>query len=138
MPRGETCVTALDMLKRPKSMASTRADARAALRAAAAVDTPDTAWNFTVIVVVLCSLGAMVAFRQRLYDDGRDLLSPCEPMCPDMYAQAAPLAEQSMAALDAAVERGAEVATEMSNMVRDSVMGSATRGYGATTAADSA
>jgi hypothetical protein len=106
MPRGETCVTSLDMLKRPQFLV------RQFLRNGAP-GTPAEGSNFTLVAVVLCSLGAVIAFRRRLYNDVRDVLSQCEPMCPAFYDQAAPLAEQSMAALDEAVERGAKMASKI-------------------------
>lgn len=106
MPRGETCVTRLDMLKRPQFLV------RQFLRNGAP-GTPAEGSNFTLVAVVLCSLGAVIAFRRRLYNDVRDVLSQCEPMCPAFYDQAAPLAEQSMAALDEAVERGAKMASKI-------------------------
>lgn len=120
MPHGETCVTSLDMLKRPKPIAVMRAEARqrAYAEREAAGAASDTGWHLTVAVVCVMCLGAAVAFRRRLYDDGRELLSSCEPLCPALYAQAAPLAEDSMAALDAAVDRGIQAVTELSDKVR--------------------
>ena len=106
LPRGETCVTRLDMLKRPQFLV------RQFLRNGAP-GTPAEGSNFTLVAVVLGSLGAVIAFRRRLYNDGRDLLSACSPMCPAFYEQAAPLAEQSMAAVDEAVERGAKMASKI-------------------------
>ena len=63
MPPGETCITNLDSLKRPRVMATLRP----ASRKAAAADS--SSWDLTLFVVVCGVLIAGYVFRERLRED---------------------------------------------------------------------
>ena len=113
MPRGVTCVTKTDQLKRPRPPASVAAVVTAARAAAQAhAHAAETSWHLALGAAgALAALGAFV-YRRRLCEDGREALASCQPLCPDVYAAAAPLADAALAHADHVADAAADLAAD--------------------------
>ena len=101
MPAGETCITWYDMLKRPKGL---RAGATDAGSTAGGARSSGVAFDLTAAAVLLVMLGAAMAFRQRILDDGRAIGEMVSPFLQPYLGQAIEAARPAVASANEHLE----------------------------------